>query len=393
MVTCKHCGQIFAEAINPPVEDVCEACFEQLYRYCACCRMVIFHEDGYEIHIAGAEDVSFICAACQDQYRVCVDCGDTFSIHHMVYADNGRVCETCCSDNYTSCDDCHEYVQNTTITSHGDLELCSACYQCACDREEVEDAEYDDDADDTDHIHSHDYKPSPYFYEAPTEKKTHDSKYYGIELEVERDGHSVLANPNEDYFYYKNDGSLDDGHEVVSHPATWDWLQANKAYWSKICAWRSSGYLSGDTETCGMHVHMSRAAFSTFHLYKVMRFFYDNPQFILKISRRKSSSLQQWAALGAVSDLILKVKVKYGKRKFEAINLCNKHTIEFRIFKGTLNPITFWANLEFLESLYHYTKDISARATKAMSVAGYKAYVDAHKDVYPNIHTRLINMN
>ena len=42
-----------------------------------------------------------------------------------------------------------------------------------------------------------------------------------------------------------------------------------------------------------------------------------------------------------------------------AINLTNENTIEFRIFRGTLNPKRFLATLQFVDALCHFVKVVS----------------------------------
>ncbi len=291
-----------------------------------------------------------LCEACRNNVHECDWCG---CLTEEDYGDaNTTLCEYC-RDNAHECDWCGCLVRRG--------EECS-CGRCG--------------------IHEYSYTPRPDF-------RGKGPLYFGIELEMEFEGHDWDGLPDDGYLYAKHDGSLTCGVEIVSHPASWEWLcSEGRAAWQQILDWRlDRGYRSYNTGTCGMHVHMSRDAFTTFHLYKWLQFFYQNPQFILDISRRSAGTLARWASLdgpSATSDLIAKAKDGRGKSRYEAINLNNPHTIEIRIFRGTLHPSGFWRNLEFLRCLYNYTATVDAKGCKGMGPDGLQTYAIKHKKDFPN---------
>ncbi|GAH84174.1 unnamed protein product, partial [marine sediment metagenome] len=147
-----------------------------------------------------------------------------------------------------------------------------------------------------------------------------------------------ISNKLPPFTYAKHDGTLNFGIEVVSHPATWNWLKQNYRKWENILNLRKVGFKSFDTTTCGMHIHLSKNAFSSLHLYKILKFFYENKDFILKISQRKSSYLNRYATLSSQdfnNSLALKAKWKnQTEEKYTAINLLNEPTIEIRVLEG-----------------------------------------------------------
>jgi len=111
-------------------------------------------------------------------------------------------------------------------------------------------------------IHDYYYKPTPIFYgEGP--------RFFGVELEIDeagednRNAENILSigNYHGENIYCKHDGSLEDGFEIVTHPMSLDY-HLHEMPWNDILyEARSLGYTSHMAGTCGLHVHVSRAAF------------------------------------------------------------------------------------------------------------------------------------
>lgn len=410
-VNCHLCGDEItsADAHELGGETFCSTCAGRA-EVCSQCEGVDYTDDGIYDH-----NGDFHCEGCAEDLAACEDCNEYYPADDLntVYCGSmrseKRVCDACRRD-YHRCEDCGDY----TDTDHGDNDttLCLRCYEdngwfrCESCEGLFGDSDYGGDGlcnecyDDRENeeedsgasVHDYGYRPLPRYHRADGEEHTTTTLYFGIELEVERNGKEV-PDLEDGYRYLKHDGSLANGFEVVSHPATWQWLQQNKAAWEEVLDLRKEGYRSYDTTTCGMHVHLSRKAFSAFHLFKWLHFFYGNPQFILDISRRKPGSLARWASLDGPHDsaeLILKAKGdKRSQNRYEAINLTNAKTVEIRIFRGTLAPQGFWRNVEFLQALYLYTAGISAVRMKSLSVTGFRAFVALHAADYPAIHAWL----
>ena len=189
------------------------------------------------------------------------------------------------------------------------------------------------------------------------------------------------------FVYAKHDGTIEYGFEVVSHPATWNWLKQNYRKWENILNLRKVGFKSFDTVTCGMHIHLSKNAFSSLHLYKILKFFYENKDFILGISQRHIDNLHRYATLSTQDSndrLVLKARYKTQREdKHTAINLLNEPTMEIRIFRGTLNPASFWKNLEFIKATIEWTRNISYQS---ITVSNFISYVKKHRKDYVNLY-------
>ena len=191
--------------------------------------------------------------------------------------------------------------------------------------------------------------------------------YLGVEIEVEATRGAELDEGAEtatsERFYCKHDGSLSNGFEIVSHPATWEWWRtADLDFTDEL---REQGFRSYNTETCGMHVHVSRNVLSQLDIYKLLKFCKNAPGFLLKVSRRKKANLQRWAAIGREGPDVLVLKAKGDHNspacRYEALNVTGGSTVEFRLFRGTLDKHAIRRNLAFVQALILYVKETSIK--------------------------------
>ena len=226
-------------------------------------------------------------------------------------------------------------------------------------------------------------------FELEVENKKHD-KHNG---QIAEDLYKDMDDINEDFIYIKRDGSLDDGFEIVTHPQSYlAWMNSWNKY-QPIFDLPNKGIRSHDTRTCGLHFSLNRKAFTPMHLLKFSIFIYHNPLFIKDVSRRKLRSLVAWANVFSKSlymneeeqiKLIIKEKKKDGwheqdtfynkignyyspiySTKCLAKNLRNSRNtavnitgdrVECRFFRGTLKKDTLVMNLQFVHSLFEFTK-------------------------------------
>tara|TARA_R110000737_G_C14354771_1_gene445779 strand:+ start:7 stop:684 length:678 start_codon:yes stop_codon:yes gene_type:complete len=161
-----------------------------------------------------------------------------------------------------------------------------------------------------------------------------------------------------------NDGSLSDGFEIGTMPFTerfYKQVLYRNSGWANILTYlKRKNYRSYNTRNCGMHVHINRQSFSDTHLYKFQRFFYTNPAFIQFIARRKDSRMEQWCQIYGIGKFDnIKAVLQKRTRKFLAVNLTPKKTVEVRIFRGTLSHKAFCRNMEFVIAIKNFTKLVS----------------------------------
>lgn len=318
----------------------------------------------------------------------CYDCGEMYPVDELNYVNGNDVCDDCLDD-YRTCDQCGDYAHRCDTVTDGNTTLCRCCYdyyyyRCnTCDSLihgdtvmwDGDDPYCEDCYNDRDHIHDHDYTPDLHFHGI-------GDGYYGVEVEID-DGNDRDSTARDLYniagydgigprIYCKYDGSLSNGFEIVSHPMTLEYHMSARMPWDEIfdeCI--QNGWKSHDTDTCGLHIHASRELFGNttteidLTAAKIMLLFtkfWDSH--IINFTRRRSSELRDWARrpdeIIDVDDdepAVLK-KVGYEKNgtRYKALNLKNKHTIEFRLFKGTLKHSTFIACLQFVDYLIKFAR-------------------------------------
>lgn len=228
--------------------------------------------------------------------------------------------------------------------------------------------------------------PKLTFYRLPQERT---KLYYGIELET---GISTKSNKEVEYFlealpdfvWPKYDGSISDSFkvkfgsdiEIVSHPTTYRWLKANAKAWNKILSLRKSGLLSYLPGSCGMHIHLAKKAFTKSHKRRFITFIFANKGFSHFISQRGPHI--EYCSLDLGVDHVNSIINHNDGDKSVAVNCYKPHTIEVRIFRGTLDKIAFWKNIEFCDALYYYTKTHTNPNVKE-----FLTYISNHN--YPNM--------
>lgn len=285
----------------------------------------------------------------------CEICQESFLSPHAGREDDRYIfiCNDCIADEqgfaFFECEECGNFAfthqsgdDPSDAVYVGDLIFCSECYQML-----------------TAEIEGYFYSPCPEF-------QGNGVKYFGIELEVDDGGEDEfnageIRNILGDVVYFKHDGSLEDGFEIVSHPCTIDVHMYEVRWEEALKKLDQMGYTSHDCGTCGLHVHVSRDAFGTSQNEQEVNIgktiflfekFWDN---FVEFSRRKRSQVEEWAdryfydgEFYTHSPQDLYDRCSYGDR-YHAINLQNDATVEFRIFRGTLRYLSFIACLQLVD--------------------------------------------
>lgn len=214
------------------------------------------------------------------------------------------------------------------------------------------------------------------------------SRFLGVELEVEMVDRYAERNDKARQLnelinggdvgkkvFFENDGSLSNGFEVITNPMSlpahrelWKWLQDKSATKGLI----SHKGRDGNSSTCGLHVHVNRDSLTKLQIAKMVAFVNnpDNQEFMTALARRYGMAATGYCRIKAD-------KAKVGKAaessdRYEAVNVTPRHTIEFRIFRGTLKYESLVAAIEFVHALCEYT----ARCGDcSVSDLGYEAFL------------------
>ena len=223
----------------------------------------------------------------------------------------------------------------------------------------------------------------PYSVKGP---KEHKVPLYGVELEANSDyaPRDIIAAQKDLFFILKQDssiyGSRSQNYEMVTVPCS---LKAHKRLWAEF--FEKVDYTKFDTtvETGnGMHVHIDRKSFTDKHLNR-FTWFIVNPaheEFIFAISERPSrQNLQEWAPVPRLLDYPTPISAStmafsrnVGVRG--AVHYKGNKTVEVRLFKGIVSYATIVKNLEFVDSVFHYTQQTPLCQ---MGLDNYLAWVNA----------------
>jgi len=391
------------------------------------------------------EEGEVICQDCANStdYGRCADCADLHSVDNLTGTAGGdTVCDDCLQNNYAHCEECEEWCPVSDLTTaqtrnprgrwtevgvcddcrdrhyyrcqdcdtwtHGDFmsgDRCDSCYEdhCfTCDEcggtfhvDEMGNSSegcYCEDCaqrQDNGGINDYSYRPDPEFYGVSP-----DRLYFGFELEVENVAKKITNAEAAkrvvgDETYCKHDGSLKDGFEIVSHPFSWEWYKENGELFDEILDYLTkNGFRSHDTTTCGMHVHLSKQAFTTPHLLRFLHLFYldENRPLIVKISQREPDYLDRWGTTKGKDKKMLEEDAKQGRQtdghRYTAVNMLNSETVEVRVFRGTLNKDRFRKNLEFLRAAYLFT---GACDLDEVNIDNFRGFVAQNQAEFPNL--------
>lgn len=359
---CSDCGQRFpdndARCVGTPgiFRTICESCAEE-YFTCERCGWVL-HDD----RAVWVGDEVF-CERCADRVASpCTRCNEWTLRDHLTSVGDDVYCESCADYiSYQTCDDCGhtDYEDEMSYSEEDDAWYCNGCYNRAS----------------TQSIRSYHHGPCLHFYG--------EGKYHlGVELEVDGgdrgdryDSARRAIATMEDRVYCCEDGSLDTGFEIITHPHTYD--EMKKLPWEQMMRELSeTGWRGHDVDTAGLHVHISRTAFdSTDAIARLCSFFEAHWDFVTKFSRRKPEKLKSWAhRKGEYCEVVLKTKDLKGRvnsdgDRYCAVNTTNRNTVEIRVFKSTLKHTTLLAALELVVLLAERSNQITDEEADEMSVA------------------------
>ena len=286
------------------------------------------------------------CSECLDELTVCCfECGTRIFREDSVCGDPDRpVCESCYDDYFTNCAECGRMIyQENAYYDEYDRTLCNRCQKDAL-------------------INNYSYKPDPIFYGNENEL------FLGVELELDEGGCSRrnakemldIANFHGRYIYIKNDGSLDEGFEIVTHPVTLKFHMEEMPWEDMMAEALRLGYRSYQTGTCGLHCHVNRTFFGQTHeqqdknIAKVLFLVEKYWEELLRFSRRTEGQMNHWACRYGFKEKpeqVMDFAKKSGWGRYTCVNLQNYHTIEFRMWRGTLKYNTLIATLQMVERL------------------------------------------
>ena len=311
----------------------------------------------------------------------------------LMWEDLAAQCETCGRP------DLRESLNWSDIQ---EMYFCEDCY------DPYEEESYDDRR-----IFNYSYKPTPKFFmhghknwltenDIPRYKNKTTDLFIGMELEVAIRKYDVnqydLADRiydegGRDLFYIKEDSSISDGFEVVTHPFTPQWGLKNFPF-QVFNDLVEEKVLYENDESCGQHIHVSRSAFTRSHLMKFLYFHEKLMTLVTDVGGRSPNTsyanyhhfMEAIQLKGAKKQAAEGIRV--GGRS--ALNLSNEATIELRYPAGNISEANIRKNMEWVQLIYDFTKLLTPADINELDNPGLVLYfVEAKADKYPNVRRAL----
>jgi len=383
-VECDNCYSLTKAdtVVDVDGHDWCPNCAEEeAYR---CDRCMEYHEYGPTSVIVGqhlehpfrwVDDTEEWCDDCVDYHsEQCTCCGKRFSddTNRITPREMWNSCEI-----VAVCDDC--------LDNKDEYRVC-ACCGCLVEYDEAEYSDYNDDwycpncydeHDCGDNVHDYGHTDGCYFWDIKNGTITHgynsDGRLFiGIELETAyNDDISELADNiieefSDEKFECKKDCSLGDcGLEIVSQPMTPRFhIESNT--WERVIDYvHEQNGSSHDGGLCGLHMHINKDFLDDGATYRIDRLFHRFRNEFINFSRRTSFGYCHLDEddLHEIADVEERKKEWTKKRewkdRYEAINTQNYHTVEIRLWRGTLNVETFMATVEMTAGLAYVVNAMS----------------------------------
>jgi hypothetical protein len=370
LLICHHCGKMYVYNENQPEVDdnYCESCFNETFIICDDCDGV---EERWNAQVTSSGDI--ICNNCyENNYFYCthceqVICNDNRDSYETY--DGDIICSNCYEQDFFGCDECGGIYNRDDLRISEDEDtcytqyFCSDCYEYIYGREGIKGMIYD--------YHG---------FRNWTNLGTDSNLRFGFELEVEQCNSDLsLSDCATEVYKIMNheiicsrDSSLNHGFEIVSHPMTFEYLQSRKDNIKEMLKYLSeSGYRSHDPKTCGLHIHVSRNALGDDDKHidrtinNILMIFENFMEELIIFSRRDETQINRWAQFiskyKGFNGQVLSMKFIADNKKtcgrYMAVNLEPANTIEFRLFRGTLNYNTFMATFQLLYNIIEFAKN------------------------------------
>ena len=361
-----------------------------------------------------AYDIHCLCTRCERVLAVNED--ETYRW------EQGSWCMDCMDNHTSTCDVCNEVYDNNVGEYCEECESCDTCGEHCLERHHDDCDAYQRGQDGTGRLMNYSFTPYLVFQ---GQGRSDNNLFMGVELETDRGKRSDARNPNIDgalqameemlrrtsqelgipqdsMFYFKEDGSLRHGMEIVSHPATLDFHRTSMPWKEVMRIAKMHDLKSHDTDTAGYHIHVSRTGLGDnraerdYTMAKLVMLMWRVWPELFAFSRRTEDNMYQWALpnhlfLPGVRDCECANKqcnycmsnlsldlikrqgesvTKFTRRKYTAVNTEHPDTLEFRLWRGTLKYETFMATMELTKLLVDTARDIGIKDIAAMSWNG-----------------------
>lgn len=213
--------------------------------------------------------------------------------------------------------------------------------------------------------------------------------YLGCELEYETSDREVasvkVGKLLKNHAIMKADGSIRNGFEIVSCPATLDiHMEEFNKFYSNLPSELSIA------SNVGMHVHVSKAPLSLFTIGKITAFMnkVDNKPFVTFIAGREPN---HYCNVDPKRTVTFPWIAKQHSERYNALNLNPKETIEFRIFSTPMSFEEFAYKMQFCKALVDYSMPASLAIPlkEQLSHTNFISWVLKQVKTYPQLANKI----
>lgn len=336
MEACSNCSRIVnTQAMNLAWNSsnyrICDHCFNLYIQTCVTCGARCAYDPLSLINVSmGLSEYAYAYQADDTSETICNDCSYMCSNCDCVYQ---------YEDNYNEC--CEERHRTSSV------------------------------------VHDYGYRPAYEFLSVipgtqtirRTMRPGRYKLYMGFEIELANarnlmgefydKSYESFENPR--FIYAKLDASIGtNGVEFVTMPATLDAFNMTFP-WETFKYMHSMGARGWAYESCGMHIHVSRTAFTPSHLYKFMKFHSMNDSLCIEFAGR-NSGFARWDN-DSMEQIRHNTKEYLGAgsyaERYSAINVLPRSTIELRYFRSNINKNGILRNAQWVDAIYEYTKQMN----------------------------------
>lgn len=281
----------------------------------------------------------------------------------------GRVCWDCYHTKCFTCSKCSKVYLKTDL-GHVGAQNADYCKKCMGVKGKFKIRQPYNFIPETFHFYKLEKEDSPLYLGFELELEV-QKKYSVIEV-IKKINNFIKRNKIFDYFYFKGDGSLCKGIEIVSFPATIgfinDYFLLNKFL----------TFLNKYTKIslrCGFHAHIPKETLTNKQLSALQYFAHINREELFNLSGRSKTLITQRRKREGFStnkEALINIQyfrftertktdvIKGNCNNFKFIAIAErKNTIEFRFFGGSLNPEVIKNKLKIIQGLISYVKEVN----------------------------------
>lgn len=316
---------------------------------------------------------------CESYYLLnfakCVVSGEVHPITEMYETEDGYVRKDLLDENFVKCSECGKYCRAENTVTIGGSTLCLRCLSSKADGT---------------------VKGYHHYESWSIKNSTNDGIYknipIGFELEVARGGNvdSKISNDAVAYmaikktgrlFVAERDGSVDNGFELISQPMTMGYVHNKaKTKLENMFKFLKDVGFKGNNQ-CGLHFHVSREALATDSrseedtIDNIILMVETFKSEIAKFARRGSCNYSKFLTDETDEVYMTSVKKKKNEKysdRYCAVNLTNSDTIEFRMFKSTVDFKTFMASIELINNIVNIARYKDIDGIKWKDIVEYR---------------------